>query len=232
MFVWAPQFNPYDQAAAPLPTISQPHPLSAGLGQPPISQQHREDHTGMNAPSSASSLHHHSESTHQDAPQQSHSQERSAQVSQEELFKALGSQKVFIDGDPDNSETIDLFYYRMAGSTAIHPGINRINLRLHKAHTTSPYSQSAVTPVDDKEILKGGNAASQPMIPSPHQDLQPHMFDDSGMPLPAIYEPLLDLFFKRASAFFPSVSQKRMAQRLETGTMSAFMLNVSKPPCV
>jgi hypothetical protein len=40
-----------------------------------------------------------------------------------------------------------------------------------------------------------------------------------------VYEPLMDLFFKHASAIFPSVSRMRMRERLATGTMSAFMMN-------
>lgn len=222
MFAWAPQ-STFD----PLSTMGEPPPLSASAppDQLPQPQQQRKDPSRTeeeDAPAQASVQ-------HADAP---------SSVNQDELLRALGSQQVFIEGDPSNSETIDLFYYRVAGSTAIHPGINRINLRLHKANaSTSPYTQPPVTPVEDAPLKPhptGSGSASQKNSPaesasktpsSLHPDLQPQMFDDAGMPWPTVYEPLLDLFFKRASAFFPSISQKRMAKRLETGTMSAFMMN-------
>lgn len=154
----------------------------------------------------------------------------------------MGSQKVFIEGDPTKSETLDLFYYRVSGSTAIHPGINRINLRMHKANTSSTFSQAQLTPVpedptapqnstQEKDANSGQAGVASELSPASQIkpnlsiELPPNLFDESDMPLPVVYEPLLEMFFKRASAFFPSISQQRMAQRLETGTMSAFMLN-------
>jgi hypothetical protein len=59
----------------------------------------------------------------------------------------------------------------------------------------------------------------------PKPPLHTEMFDDSGFPLPNIYIPLLDTFFRTMSRHFPSISRKRMEERLETGTMSAFLLN-------
>lgn len=54
------------------------------------------------------------------------------------------------------------------------------------------------------------------------------MFDDFGFPLPNIYIPLLDTFFRTMSRHFPSISRKRMEERLETRTMSAFLLNCAR----
>ena len=45
------------------------------------------------------------------------------------------------------------------------------------------------------------------------------------MPPSHIYIPLFDTFFRTLGRHFPSVSRKRMEERLETGTMSAFLLN-------
>jgi hypothetical protein len=56
------------------------------------------------------------------------------------------------------------------------------------------------------------------------------MFEENSLPHPHIYIPLLDTFFRTMSRHFPSVSRKRMEQRLETGTMSAFLLNCMFTP--
>jgi hypothetical protein len=56
------------------------------------------------------------------------------------------------------------------------------------------------------------------------------MFDDSGMPFPDVFVPLLDAFFRTVSQHFPSISRKRMDERLETGTMSAFLANSESSP--
>lgn len=229
MFAWAPQSH-FDLSSTP--NLSQQvNSSSSDQGNPIVpgtSQSQNLKEPSPIDPQNGSAMT--NDQRVEQAPQQ---------FNQEELLRALGSQKVFIEGDPANSETIDLFYYRIAGSTAIHPGINRINLRLHKASTnTSPYSQAPVTPVEES-IKSLGDASScqktssvgsntspaHTASPSIPRELLNPMFDDTGMPLPSVYEPLLELFFSRASAFFPSISQKRMAQRLETGTMSAFMLN-------
>ncbi|KAG7442224.1 uncharacterized protein BT62DRAFT_974006 [Guyanagaster necrorhizus] len=125
------------------------------------------------------------------------------------LVRALESQVAYIDGDPTKSDELELYYYRFSGSTAIHPGINRISLKLQPR--TAGSSASAPVP----------SAQSKPGSPEPPEQ----MFDEAGLPLPHIRLPLLDTFFRTMSAYFPSVSRKRMEFRLETGTMSAFLLN-------
>ncbi|KAK0447392.1 fungal-specific transcription factor domain-containing protein [Desarmillaria tabescens] len=125
------------------------------------------------------------------------------------LVRALESQVAYIDGDPTNSDGLELYYYRFSGSTAIHPGINRISLKLQPKAAGS----SASAPVPGSQ--------SKPGPPEPPEQV----FDDAGLPLPHIRLPLLDTFFSTMSPYFPSVNRKRMELRLETGTMSAFLLN-------
>ncbi|KAJ6590571.1 fungal-specific transcription factor domain-containing protein [Mycena vulgaris] len=124
-----------------------------------------------------------------------------------QLVRSLQSQVAFIDGDPSLQEDLELYYYRFSGSTAIHPGINRISLKLQPRTTAS----TASAPVPSSESL----------LTPPRQT----EFDDFGLPLPNVYIPLLDTFFRTMSHHFPSISRKRMEERLETGTMSAFLLN-------
>lgn len=129
-----------------------------------------------------------------------------------QLVRALESHVAFIEGDPALQEDLELYYYRISGSTAIHPGINRISLKLQ--------------PRPSSDVLS--------MLSSPLPSFQPghatqerpeDIFEENSLPRPNIYIPLLDTFFRTMSRHFPSVSRKRMEQRLETGTMSAFLLN-------
>ncbi|KAJ7119557.1 fungal-specific transcription factor domain-containing protein [Mycena epipterygia] len=125
-----------------------------------------------------------------------------------QLVRSLQSQVAFIDGDPSLQEDLELYYYRFVPNRFISPGINRISLKLQPRTAAS----TACAPVPSSESL----------ITPP---LQTEMFDDFGLPLPNIYIPLLDTFFRTMSRHFPSISRKRMEERLETGTMSAFLLN-------
>ncbi|KAF9039626.1 hypothetical protein BDZ89DRAFT_1010178 [Hymenopellis radicata] len=124
------------------------------------------------------------------------------------LVRALESPVAYIDNDPSQPDGLELYYYRFSGSTAIHPGINRISLKLQPRTT-------------------GGASAPVPTIHSKPGSPEPPeaMFDDAGLPLPHVHLPLLDTFFSTMSPYFPSISRRRMEERLETGTMSAFMLN-------
>ncbi|KAK1222253.1 hypothetical protein PQX77_014886 [Marasmius sp. AFHP31] len=126
-----------------------------------------------------------------------------------QIARALESHVAYIDGDPTRQEGLELYYYRFSGSTAIHPGINRIALKLQPRVPKSAVSAPVAT------------ARSKPGSPEPPEQI----FDDSGFPLPSVYFPLLDTFFRTMSWHFPSISRKRMEERLETGTMSAFLLN-------
>lgn len=128
--------------------------------------------------------------------------------SNEQLMRALQSQTAFVDGDPDTKEDLELYYYRLAGSTAIHPGINRISLKLQPR---PPLVASAPVPSDQN-------------VPPP-SSWPEQIFDENCMPVPSVHLPLLDTFFRTMSQHFPSISKKRMQERLETGTMSAFFMN-------
>lgn len=108
------------------------------------------------------------------------------------------------------------------------PGINRISLRLQSrptdtnVPTASTHSHSAPSPEAPAistatTILSGHPIQAR----SEHSEI----FDPHGLPLPQYYRPLLDTFFKTLAPHFPSISRKRMEERLETGTMSAFLLN-------
>jgi hypothetical protein len=49
-------------------------------------------------------------------------------------------------------------------------------------------------------------------------------FDDRHMPPPEVYRPLVDIFFKVAGQHFPWLQPAIIHERLESGTMSAFVL--------
>lgn len=136
----------------------------------------------------------------------------------ERLVHALESPVAFIEGDPSRQEDLELYYYRFSGSTAIHPGINRISLKLQPRSVTVQSSASAPVPSSSR-------SSSRASTVSPEDPYSGPIFDPSGLPLPHIHLPLLATFFRTMSQHFPSISQRRMKERLETGTMSAFLLN-------
>lgn len=94
-----------------------------------------------------------------------------------------------------------------SGSTALLPGITRINLRLRKKAKglLDSVPQPDTTVEDDRSLDE--------------------LFDEEGMPLPHIREPLFELFYQRLSQHFPAISRRRMNERIETNTMSQFLAN-------
>ena len=60
---------------------------------------------------------------------------------------------------------------------------------------------------------------------APHLSQSPDLWDDTGLPLPTIWQPLFEIFLKHFVEFFPSISQQRMHDRLDSGTMSRFLAN-------
>lgn len=65
-----------------------------------------------------------------------------------------------------------------------------------------------------------------PSLPAPRADLQDVQFDpQTDMASPAVYQPLIELFFKVAGQHFPSIQPVRIAKRFESGQMSAFLCN-------
>ena len=92
----------------------------------------------------------------------------------------------------------------------MHPGVNRIGLKLQRRSAQSPY---ATAPQPQSDPAEGAS-------PWPAE-----LFDDSGMPFPHIYTPIFELFFQHMGQHFPSVSRQRMKERFESGTMSQFLAN-------
>ncbi|KAG6819207.1 hypothetical protein H0H93_014347 [Arthromyces matolae] len=93
------------------------------------------------------------------------------------------------------------------------PNVNRLSLKLSGAHPSIPPATSLV------------RHNSNPSPPSPAARELDDMFDEIGLPYPHLYHPLLDTFFSTLSRHFPSISRKRIEERLESGTMSPFFLN-------
>lgn len=116
------------------------------------------------------------------------------------------------------------------------PGINRISLRLQSrpsAPASQITSQHPSTPRVPHSSTSNSIAIStiSPSAPLPtshptHSNPSDHqIFDEHGSPFPEYYGPLMETFFTTLCLHFPSVSRRRMEERLETGTMSAFFLN-------
>ena len=91
----------------------------------------------------------------------------------------------------------------------MHPGINRISLKLQRRTADSPI---AAAPQSSEDAVSSG--------PS-----QVDLFDPSGMPYRHIADPLFDLFFIHVGPIFPSCSKQRWQERFDSDTMSAFLAN-------
>ncbi|RSH84095.1 hypothetical protein EHS25_005340 [Saitozyma podzolica] len=135
----------------------------------------------------------------------------SASVTDQRLIQALENQAAVVQQGPDQEEGLQLYYYRFSGSTAIQPGVNRINLRLQRRTADSP-TTSVPQPV------------APDVPPSPSRALS-DIFDTEGMPFTHIREPLFELFYRHLSQHFPAISRQRMNERLASGTMSQFLAN-------
>lgn len=152
----------------------------------------------------------------------------SASATDQRLIQALEHQAAVVQQLPDQEEGLQLYYYRFvsepetvrspmtvyafqSGSTAIQPGVNRINLRLQRRTADSPIT-SVPQPV------------APDVPPSPSRPLS-DIFDTEGMPFAHIREPLFELFYRHLSQHFPAISRQRMNERLASGTMSQFLAN-------
>lgn len=133
------------------------------------------------------------------------------------LFTAL-DQTAYLSGDPDEDDEVELYYYRFSGTTALNPGINRISLKLHRRDGGA---SRAPEPETDGETTPGSDKSRSMRPPPPPADL----FDPTGLPHKHIWDPIFEKFLKHASQHFPSVSRRRMQERYESGTMSAFLAN-------
>ncbi|KAK7446298.1 hypothetical protein VKT23_014504 [Stygiomarasmius scandens] len=241
-YIWPP---------ASTSTVPQSIPPPPSLAQS-LSGQHNSHHLSQSQNSTSPSISSHTDTLKTPTRGSSYHVGNLGNLgTSEQIVQALEGNVAFIDGDPSRQEELELYYYRFSGSTAIHPGINRISLKLHpRTRSNGGHSPIAVAPVPSSEGDEQTNATASSSSPgshaSPLNPLSPasnvavnspivqgipsaeeyeQMFDESGFPLPSIYRPLLDTFFRTMGRHFPSVSRKRMEERLETGTMSAFLLN-------
>lgn len=151
---------------------------------------------------------------------------------QSNFFSRLEQPVAWVHDDPSNENGLELFYYRLAGVTAIKPGFNRISLKLMPKSNTGDSKAVGVTlpqsPEDAAAEAAAGPGAGGAPTTSPTSippELSMPLFAEDGMPLPHVYEPLIDFYFKHMSQHFPSTSRRRLKQRLETGTMSTFTMN-------
>jgi hypothetical protein len=99
---------------------------------------------------------------------------------------------------------------------AVHPGINRICLKLR----LKPDNLSDLA--SPKGIQGTPQHRSDSKTPSPYAAIA---FDESDMPPSGVFQPLLDVFFDSLAQHYPSIQRLRLQNRLADGTMSAFLLN-------
>ncbi|KAJ9119052.1 hypothetical protein QFC22_003543 [Naganishia vaughanmartiniae] len=144
------------------------------------------------------------------------------------LMKAITNQIGYLEGD-ESKPYLKLHYFRVAGSTSVHPGINRICLKLRlkpdnlsdlASPANGPHSTSSQQPMAGPSTHQGQPGANHP--PSPYAAIA---FDEADMPPREVYEPLLQVFFDSLAQHFPSIQPLRLQNRLADGTMSAFLLN-------
>lgn len=127
-------------------------------------------------------------------------------------------------------------YFRVAGTTSVHPGVNRISLKLRLKAPTTAVAPLAADAASTSLAASASSASDYPtMSSSAPFDSSPQAtaaaatapisFDPStNLPPASIYEPLLTIFFDVCAQHFPSIQRRRIYRRIETGTMSAFLL--------
>ncbi|KAF8891156.1 fungal-specific transcription factor domain-containing protein [Mucidula mucida] len=120
-----------------------------------------------------------------------------------QMVEALSRQMAYLEGDPGQSNILKVHYYRFSGRTAIHPGFNRIVIKLRSSTAASPASSPG-------SRINGTDACSEP-------DLE----DISN--LPPDYS-LIDTFFFYFGQHFPFLRRKKIEERIQSETMSAFLL--------
>lgn len=103
---------------------------------------------------------------------------------------------------------------------AVHPGINRICLKLR-------LKPDNLTDLASPKGAQGSPNQHSNNKPTNHP-ISPYAtiaFDEADMPPKEVYEPLLEVFFDALAQHFPSIQRLRVQNRLANGTMSAFLLN-------
>ncbi|KAF9040283.1 hypothetical protein BDZ89DRAFT_1060712 [Hymenopellis radicata] len=117
------------------------------------------------------------------------------------MVEALSRPMAYLEGDPGQSKILKVHY---SGRTAIHPGFNRIVIKLRSSTTTSPASSPGTR-------ITGTDACSEP-------DLE----DISNLPPD---HSLIDTFFFYFGQHFPFLRRSKIEERIQSETMSAFLLH-------
>lgn len=170
----------------------------------------------------------------------------------EAMLASIANQVGYLEGK-DDEPYLKVHYFRISGRTSLHPGINRISLKLRlRAESGNGTSSSSGATMTDGGYGGSINAKQQqhddeqatatlplsttdyptvddspPPLLTPHLGPAPgQLFEpDTQMPMPQVYMPLLAIFFDVVAQHFPSVQPKRIYKRIEEGTMSAFLCN-------
>ncbi|KAF9258267.1 hypothetical protein L218DRAFT_934964 [Marasmius fiardii PR-910] len=136
-----------------------------------------------------------------------HNQIRTHTTPSQEDFGAavhsLRKQVGFLEGNPGESQTLKVHYYRLTGCTAIHPGFNRIAITLR----SSPKS-----PID-----------SSPRSLSSGHGTPPSLEEDISMNPSPLDDIMLTTFFTYFGEHCPFLRRTKVEERIRAGTMSAFL---------
>ncbi|KAG7452007.1 uncharacterized protein BT62DRAFT_926217 [Guyanagaster necrorhizus] len=122
------------------------------------------------------------------------------------MVEALSRPMAYLEGDPGESKTLKVRYFRFSGRTAIHPGFNEIVIKLRSSaagsHSNSP---------DGRTIGLDHLSPAEPILE-----------DISSLP-PDVS--LIDTFFDHFWQHWPFLRRERVEERIKSGTMSAFLLH-------
>lgn len=168
------------------------------------------------------------------------------QAKHKAMLASIANQVGYLEGK-DDEPYLKVHYFRISGRTSLHPGINRISLKLRlraggeSGETAGdaidgPFAGATIKQQDDDQAVATLPLSttdypsvddSPPALITPHLGPAPGtLFEpDTQMPLPQVYMPLLAIFFDVVGQHFPSVQPKRIYKRIEEGTMSAFLCN-------
>ncbi|KAL0071054.1 hypothetical protein AAF712_001612 [Marasmius tenuissimus] len=127
-----------------------------------------------------------------------------------DVVHSLKDRVAFLEGDPGESQTLKVHYYRLTGCTAIHPGFNRIVITLQSSQrpsaTSSPTGSSRHSP---------GNESLVSSVDG--------LLDDISCKPPPLDTTMLDAFFSHFGEHCPFMSRDKVEERVKADTMSAFL---------
>ncbi|SJL15726.1 uncharacterized protein ARMOST_19230 [Armillaria ostoyae] len=122
------------------------------------------------------------------------------------MVEALSRPMAYLEGDPGESKTLKVRYFRFSGCTAIHPGFNEIVIKLRSSVTGSRSNSPS-----GRTIGLGHLASPEPILE-----------DISSLP-PDVS--LIDTFFDHFWQHWPFLRREKVEERIKSGTMSAFLLH-------